>query len=765
MTPPITEEKRSTQVALAIKGMHCASCVRRVEDALAKVEGVTSAAVNLLTEEALVKFGEGVEATPQVLVEAVKQTGYEAALKLEVPGTPLPELSGEQERNARRNALLAWAITAPLSVAMAGHMLFHVMIPGYTWIETLLAAVVLGISGRETYRSAFKSLRNRVPNMDVLIFMGTGAAFITGPLSAMGLPVASYAGVAAMIMTFHLTGRYLEARARGRASSAIRQLLELGAKEARVLQEGAEVMVPIQDVTVGMLVRVRPGEKIPVDGVVVAGASAIDESMATGEPMPVDKAVGDEVIGATVNTTGTLDLRATRVGSDSFLSQVAAMVQQAQASKPPIQDVADQMTAIFVPVVALIALLTFLAWVILPELMLALGQWALPYLPWHEHAHADPLSMGFFSAVAVLVISCPCAMGLATPAAIMVGTGMAAKLGIFFREGKAVQALREAAILCFDKTGTLTLGKPRVNEVVAAPSYTNGQVLAWAAGVEFYSEHPVGQAIVNHAQDQHMDLLPSSDFEALPGRGAAATVDGATVLVAKPAHLEKEGIAIEALAHERYRMEREAKTVVFVVRDGVLAGAIGISDTLKPESVRTIKTLKKLGIQCVLITGDNQASAQIVAEQVGIERVVADVLPHEKATAIKRLQKETIGAVIMVGDGINDAGALAQADVGFALGTGTDIAKESADITLVKGDISRVLTAILLGRATYFKIIQNLWWAVAYNLVALPLAAIGLMHPMIAEICMAFSSLNVIWNAMRLRSFDEAKIVAKRTRR
>jgi Cu+-exporting ATPase len=564
-----------------------------------------------------------------------------------------------------------------------------------------------------------------------------------------------------MIMAFHVTGRYLEARARGQAGDAIRRLLDLGAKTARVERDGGEVEVPVDALQPGDVFVVRPGEKIPTDGRILSGQGAIDESMATGEPVPVEKRPGDEVIGATINTTGALRVRATRVGQDTFLAQVARLVRDAQASKPAIQGFADEVTGIFVPVVLVIAVLTFVLWLTLPGVMLALGGWLAPWLPWTLPEGAGTLGQALYAAIAVLVISCPCAMGLATPTAVMVATGIGAARGILFREGAALQTLRNVAILAFDKTGTLTHGKPEVTEVFAVPEARAADLLAWAAAVELFSEHPVAAAVVRRAEREEAALCDAGDFEAVPGLGARATVDGVPVLVGKPALLQAHGVDLAPLKHARYRMESEGKTVALVARGGRAVGALGIQDALKPESVRVVKLLRKLGVQSVMLTGDHAGTAKIVGEQVGIDRVLADLLPGDKVAAVAALKKETIAPVAMVGDGINDAAALAAADVGVALGTGTDIAIESAGVTLVRGDLGALLTAMLLARAAYRTIVQNLAWAFGYNLVAIPIAMLGLLHPVVAEVCMALSSLNVLWNSLRLRQFDPAREEAR----
>jgi Cu+-exporting ATPase len=751
MNPP--EETELTQDTFRVTGMTCAGCVRRVETTLAALDGVNSATVNLMTEEAVVAY-DPAQLTTETIEQVVSALGFEA--KRKDPGNEdfIIDVALDNLHAAWKRFLLAWALTGPVAVLMLLHMTGVWHLHNGAWLELLLAAPVLAIAGAETFKKGFRTLWAKSPNMDALIAIGTLAAWSTGLMQLLGMEVESFAAVSAMIMAFHLTGRYLEARARGKASEAIRKLLELGAKTARVRRKGEVLDLPIEEVRVGDILIIKPGEKIPTDGIVTEGRSAVDESMATGEPIPSDKAPGDAVIGATVNTTGALEVRATRIGGDTFLAQVAKLVQEAQASKPAIQGFADQMTTIFVPLVLGVALLTAIFWLTVPGMMESLSGWAAPWLPWSPAEGVSHLSMAIFSAVAVLVISCPCAMGLATPTAIMVGTGIAAQRGLLIREGAAIQRLKEITILALDKTGTITHGRPKVTEIESIEGGDAKALLTWAAAVSLFSEHPLSHAILEKAKQDRCDLLPAGDFEAVPGKGARAMVDGEMVLVGKPDFLREEGVNIQPIEHVLYRMQREAKTVAAVARGGRAIGVIGIADTLKPESVRAIKILKRMGIKCIMITGDNQATAEVVAAQVGIDRVIANVLPQDKAKAVKRLKQETIGAVGMVGDGINDAAALAAADVGIALGTGTDIAIEAGDVTLIQGDLMALVTVIQLGKATYNKIVQNLFWAFGYNLLFVPLAMVGLLHPMIAEACMALSSLNVIGNSLRLRNFD-----------
>jgi Cu+-exporting ATPase len=562
----------------------------------------------------------------------------------------------------------------------------------------------------------------------------------------------NYSGVAAMIMAFHLTGRYVETKARGRTSAAIQKLLSLEAKTARVERDGREIEVAIGEVEVGDLLVVRPGEKIPTDGEVVGGHSAVDESLATGESMPVEKREGDRVIGATINKQGLLRVRATGVGEDTFLAHVIRMVEEAQGSKVPIQQFADRVTAVFVPAVLALATATFLAWLAFPGVFRGLAEWAAGFLPWVDPS-LGRLSLAIFAAVAVLVIACPCALGLATPTALMVGTGMGAESGILFRSGAAIQTLEEIDTIVLDKTGTVTQGRPGVTDVIPAAGWDEASLLRRAAAAESGSEHPLGQAIVAHARALGIEPSGLESFEARVGRGVRARVAGSSVLVGSARLLTDEGVESQAAAAELARLEDEARTAMLVAVDGRLAGVIAVADRLKEDSRQAIAQLKSFGLQTVMLTGDNERTARAIAREVGIDRVLAEVLPEQKVDEVRRLQGEG-RKVAMVGDGINDAPALKQANVGIAIGTGTDIAIEAADVTLVQGELSAVVRAIRLSRATFRKIRQNLFWAYFYNVIAIPIAILGFLHPVIAEAAMAFSSVNVVMNANRLRRVD-----------
>ena len=742
--------RKSAHIELDIVGMTCSSCANAVESGLRKTSGVTSANVNLMTETARVEY-DADRVTPGELIAAVSDSGYTASRVAADPSTDEPNETDRQLLDARKRFIFAWGLTFPVMVLMLLHMTGLWMPAYYHWLEAILAAPVLLVSGAPTFVKAWKTSLHLRPNMDTLIALGTGAAFATTPMAIAGMPIASYGAVAAMIMAFHLTGRFLEASAKGRASQAIRSLLELGTKTARIERDGIEIEVPVDEIRVDDVMVVRPGEKIPTDGEVVGGESSVDESMATGESMPVEKRVGDEVIGATMNTTGMLRVKATRIGKDTFLSQVIRIVQEAQGSKVPIQEFADRVTSVFVPIVLAVATGTFLLWFLLPDQMSAIALSAAPYLPWVHLEGVSPMSLAVFSAVAVLVIACPCAMGLATPTALMVGTGVGASQGILIRNGAAIQAMRSIDVLCLDKTGTLTYGKPAVTNSMSV-GLSVSEMIHFAASADASSEHPIAAAIVRKAKDEGRALTPASEFEAVPGKGVRATVEGRSVLVGKEALLTEEGIDVSPLKESLEIFREAGNTVVLVGLDGRAVGAIALADTLKPESAEAVQAIRDLGMDVVMITGDNAQTAQVVARDAGITRVLSDVLPGEKAEAIKRLQAES-GRVAMVGDGINDAAALAQADIGIAIGTGTDVAIESSDVTLVTGDLTALVTAIELSEATYVKIRQNLFWAFGYNMLAVPLAIMGLLHPLIAEAAMALSSVNVIVNSLRLRSF------------
>ncbi|MHB1294903.1 MAG: heavy metal translocating P-type ATPase [Anaerolineae bacterium] len=745
-------DARVERAILPIEGMTCAACVRHVERALSKVEGVLSVNVNLATERASVEYLPGM-VTLEMLRDAVRAAGYDVLQEQAATESHEADLDADKMRTASRRMWIAWAFTGPVVVIMLLHMFGNLMWPSMMAIEIALMALSLPVlvwPGRATFRSAWSSLTHGSANMDVLIAMGTAASWLSGPLSLV-IPVASYAAVSAMIMAIHLTGRYVEASAKGRASQAIRKLVQLGAKTAHVLVDGQEFEVPLSQVKVGDTMIVRPGEKIPTDGTVITGESSVDESMATGESMPLAKTVGAEVIGATINQTGLLHVRATRVGADTFLAQVIRLVEEAQGTKVPIQEFADRVTGVFVPVIIGIAVMTAVAWGVFGGALSGVLAVAQNVLPWVD-PQLSTLTLALVATISVLVIACPCALGLATPTALMVGSGMGAENGILIRNGAAIQTLREVKVVVFDKTGTLTMGRPSVTDVVALQGDERA-LLQRAASAETGSEHPIARAILESVRNRNLATEAPSAFEAVGGKGIRAVVGQETVLVGNARLLQAAGIDTTVGEPELARLEGEAKTTMFVAVNGALAGLLAVADPIREETAAALSALRTLGIQTAMLTGDNRRTAEAIAARAGIDHVVAEVLPEGKVAEIKRLQ-DAYGMVAMVGDGINDAPALTQANVGVAIGTGTDIAIEAADITLVRGDLWGLVSAVKLSRATFRKIKQNLFWAFFYNVVMIPLAILGLMHPALAELAMAFSSVTVVSNANLLRRVD-----------
>ena len=753
----------SMNITLEIEGMTCASCVASVEKALTGINGVANASVNLATETAQVAYDSQTTSFND-FVNAVDRVGYKVADQQEDGEKDIQsELDKDQRKIdvAQRRMWFAWIVTAPIILWMLPEMIWGYHFLGKLGFDiglVLLSSAVLFGPGWQTIRSAWKSATHLAPNMDVLISMGTLASLGTGFVSVLhqfeiGPAFSNFAGVAAMIMAFHLTGRYIETKAKGRASQAIKKLLTLEAKEASVERNGEEIKISVRELSKGDVMIVRPGEKIPTDGIVVSGQSSVDESLATGESMPVEKQEGDEAIGATINKNGVLRIQATKVGKETFLSQVIRLVEEAQGTKIPIQAFADKVTSVFVPVVIGVALLTLVSWLVFPNTFGNLAVWASGFLPW-VNPSMGPVALALFAAIAVLVIACPCALGLATPTALMVGSGMGAQNGILIRKGAAIQTMKDVDTIILDKTGTITQGKPGVTDVVVVDGTEKRLILGFAAAVENNSEHPLGQAIVAHAKEQKIELTPVSDFEAVTGGGVRATVSGSAVLVGTEKLIKESGVPIDVeLASKKSFLEEQAKTVMYVAVDGQIWGIIAVADTVKEDSRQAILQLKNAGMEPVMITGDNERTAKAIAKEVGISRVIANVQPEDKAKEVKRLQEK--GEIVaMVGDGINDAPALTQAQVGIAIGTGTDVAIESGDIVLVQGNLSAVVKAVKLSRATFRKIKQNLFWAFFYNVVMIPLAIFGVLHPILAEIAMAFSSINVVTNSKRLQRVD-----------
>ncbi len=743
---------KTERVTIPVGGMTCAACSARVERTLNKLEGVLEVRVNLATEKASVDYLPGQIGIAD-LKNAISKLGY--FIKDEVEEKRSEEGEKEEDdvrkvRETRRRLIIAWLFTGPMMLIM-GVMMFrhiHFLHVYHNAIMFILATPVVFWAGHQTNKSAIKGLLSLNPNMDALIFLGTFSSYAISIFSFF-VNIPNFAECAAMIMAFNLIGRYLETKARGRASQAIKKLLKLEAKSARILVDGREVEVSIEKVAVGDLMVVRPGEKIPTDGIVVSGVSSVDESMATGESMPVSKKEGDGAIGATINQQGLLAVKATRVGKGTFLSHVIRMVEECQGTKVPIQVLADKITYYFVPTIIGLAVVTFLAWLIAPSFFLSIANWAKHYLPW-VNPSLGYIILALFASITVLVIACPCALGLATPTALMVGSGMGAERGILIRRGEAIQTLQDVKAVVFDKTGTITSGRPGVTDVIPCDSLDEQRLLTIAASLESGSEHPLGKAVIAESKERGLELMKLERFEALTGQGVRGGVDGHEVMVGCPRLFEQQNFSFDRVKPALEKLEDEAKTVVLVAVDGKTMGMIGIADRIKKDSEEAIRELRSMGFETVMITGDNKRTAQAIAEKVGIERVLADVMPGDKVDEIKRLQ-EKLGMVAMVGDGINDAPALTQANVGIAIGTGTDIAIESSDITLVRGELSAVVSAVKLSSNTFRKIKQNLFWAFFYNLIAIPVAVMGLLHPVMGMSAMAISSLFVVTNSLTLR--------------
>lgn len=742
-------------VTLVVKDMTCAACSSKIERALQRLNGVQEASVNLATGKATVVFEESSMSLSD-LEKKISALGYAASVEVsDKPRTDAKDDDKQKVVIAARRMWISWALTTPIVLWMLPAMFsgmhnMDAMWPsknGYGLGMLILSSPVLFYVGRQTYISAYKATKNLSPNMDTLIALGTLAAWATG-IATFFTHIENYAGVAAMIMAFHLTGRYLEAKAKGRASEAIKRLLQLEAKTATILVDGHEVEVSLESLKLGDVMVIRPGDKIPTDGKVIKGDSNVDESMATGESMPVRKSIGDEVIGATVNQQGMIHVEATKIGKDTFLSQVIKLVEEAQGTKVPIQEFADKVTAVFVPIVLVIALGTLAMWLLFPEQLIALLHIAKPYIPW-VNPHLNPVTLAIVATVAVLVIACPCALGLATPTALMVGSGIGAENGILIRRGAAIQMLQYVNVIVFDKTGTITKGKPDLTDLIPL-SGTEDELLRFAASAELGSEHPLGRSIVKAAKERGLELVEAENFESITGRGIAANIGSHKVLVGTRKLLSENNIDPSSAEQDTARLESEGKTAMLVAVDDKILGIVAVADTLKDDSAAAIAELKHMGLVPVMITGDNRRTAEAIARSVGIEHVLAEVLPEGKVDEVKRLQADG-KKVAMVGDGINDAPALTQADVGIAIGTGTDIAIEAADVTLVRGNLSAAVSAIKLSRATFKTIRQNLFWAFFYNAVAIPLAVIGLLHPVIAEAAMAISSVSVVTNANLLR--------------
>ena len=747
------DSSSTRQLTLPITGMTCANCAATVERALCRTEGVAGASVSYATERAIVELSEG-GATLEDLSIAVERVGY-GVLQAD------PDELHDVEAAARQRELENQTRKFWIGVGFAGPLFILSMARDFgflgswayahwvNWLMFVLASPVQVYVGWDYYVGGWKALRAGSANMDVLVALGSTVAYVYSVVVVVMLTAGStlagehvYFETAALIITLIKLGKLLEVRAKGETSEAIRELIGLQPNTARVVRQGVEYDIPIADVVVGDLLLVRPGERIPVDGEVVDGLSSIDESMLTGESMPVEKGPGDVVVGATINKSGAFHFRATKVGADTTLAQVIRLVQEVQGSKAPIQRLADQVAGIFVPIVIILAVLTFLVW------------WTL--------VGAD-FSVALVRLVAVLVIACPCALGLATPTAVMVGTGRGARLGILFRSSEALQRARQLEIVVFDKTGTLTRGEPEIQSVITLAS-DEAELLRLAGSAELMSEHPLGEAVLREARRRSLNLTKPDSFRAIPGQGVQAMIGGAEVLVGNQVLMANRDIDLAALESAMEIIVAGAATPLWVAIDGQARGVLGAADTLKEGSADAVRDLQDRGLHVIMLTGDQTATAEAIAARIGIHEVRAEILPHQKRDVIRELQADHV--VAMVGDGINDAPALAQADVGIAIGTGTDVAIEAADVTLMGGDPRSVVTALALSRATIRTIEQNLFWAFFYNMVLIPVAAGALysatflpmilrsLHPILAALAMALSSVTVVWNSLRLRRAD-----------
>ncbi|MEM6353062.1 MAG: heavy metal translocating P-type ATPase [Cyanobacteria bacterium P01_D01_bin.14] len=751
-----------TTTTLKLKGMSCAACANSVETAIKQLPGVSRAQVNFAAEQARVEYDTG-STSLAAIQAAVADAGYEASEMADLSIGEVEARAQKQRQAAQRSQLYRVVVSGVVgAVLILGTlpMMLGVAIPGWPmflhnpWLQLVLATPVLFWCGQSFFVGAWKALTHRTANMNTLVALGTGTAYLysllvtlfPGVLLAQGLTPDVYYEAAVVIIALLLLGRYLESRARGQTSDAIRKLMGLQANTARVVRQGEELDLPVQDVVVGDVVIVRPGEKIPVDGEVIDGASTVDESMVTGESMSVKKRPGDGVVGATINKTGSFRFRAARVGKDTLLAQIVQLVQAAQGSKAPIQKLADQVTSWFVPVVIAIAILTFILWFNL----------------------TGNTTLALLTTVGVLIIACPCALGLATPTSIMVGTGKAAENGILIKDAESLERAHGLRTVVLDKTGTLTQGKPTVTDYLTVRGTIDRNeiwLLQLAAAVERQSEHPLAEAVVQYTQSQGVERLPAvQDFEAITGRGVQGRVDGHWVQIGTDRWMQHLGIDTQRFQARRQDWESMAKTTAWIAVDGHAEGLLGISDALKPASARAVSALQKMGLEVVMLTGDNQQTADAIAREVGICRVFAEVRPDQKAATVRQLQAEG-KPVAMVGDGINDAPALAQADVGIAIGTGTDVAIAASDITLISGDLRGIAIAIQLSHATLANIRQNLFFAFIYNTAGIPIAAgvlypvLGwLLNPVIAGAAMAFSSVSVVTNALRLRNFQPKRV-------
>ncbi|PFZ96662.1 heavy metal translocating P-type ATPase [Bacillus wiedmannii] len=729
----------SDKAEFTVSGMTCAACANRVEKRLNKLEGVNGATVNFALESATVDFNPD-EINVNEMKSAITKLGYKLEVKSDEQDGSTDHRLQEIERQ-KKKFIISFILSFPLLWAMVSHFSFtsFIYLPDMLmnpWVQLALATPVQFIIGGQFYVGAYKALRNKSANMDVLVALGTSAAyFYSVYLSIRSIGSSEhmtdlYFETSAVLITLIILGKLFEAKAKGRSSEAIKKLMGLQAKTATVLRDGTEMKILIEEVVAGDIVYVKPGEKIPVDGEIVEGKSAIDESMLTGESIPVDKTIGDVVIGSTMNKNGFLKVKATKVGRDTALAQIIKVVEEAQGSKAPIQRVADQISGIFVPVVVVIAIITFAVWMLF----------------------VTPGDFGgaLEKMVAVLVIACPCALGLATPTSIMAGSGRSAEYGILFKGGEHLEATHRLDTVILDKTGTVTNGKPVLTDVIVADGFHEEEILRLVGAAEKNSEHPLAEAIVEGIKEKKIDIPSSETFEAIPGFGIESVVEGKQLLIGTRRLMKKFDIDIEEVSKSMEELEREGKTAMLIAINKEYAGIVAVADTVKDTSKAAIARLKKMGLDVVMITGDNTQTAQAIAKQVGIDHVIAEVLPEGKAEEVKKLQAQG-KKVAMVGDGINDAPALATADIGMAIGTGTDVAMEAADITLIRGDLNSIADAIFMSKMTIRNIKQNLFWALAYNGLGIPIAAFGFLAPWVAGAAMAFSSVSVVLNALRLQ--------------
>ncbi|ANP82496.1 MULTISPECIES: heavy metal translocating P-type ATPase [Bacillus] len=729
----------SDKAEFTVSGMTCAACSNRVEKRLNKLDGVNKATVNFALESATVDFNPD-EVNVNEMKSAITKLGYKLEVKPDDQDASTDHRLQEIERQ-KKKFIISFILSFPLLWAMVSHFSFtsFIYLPDMLmnpWVQLALATPVQFIIGGQFYVGAYKALRNKSANMDVLVALGTSAAYFYSVYVSIQSIGSSehmtdlYFETSAVLITLIILGKLFEAKAKGRSSEAIKKLMGLQAKTATVVRDGTEIKILIEEVVAGDIVYVKPGEKIPVDGEIVEGKSAIDESMLTGESIPVDKSIGDVVIGSTINKNGFLKVKATKVGRDTALAQIIKVVEEAQGSKAPIQRVADQISGIFVPVVVVIAIITFAVWMIF----------------------VTPGDFGgaLEKMIAVLVIACPCALGLATPTSIMAGSGRSAEYGILFKGGEHLEATHRLDTVILDKTGTVTNGKPVLTDVIVADGFNENELLRLVGAAERNSEHPLAEAIVEGIKEKKIDIPSSETFEAIPGFGIESVVEGKHLLIGTRRLMKKFNIDIEEVSKSMGALEREGKTAMLIAIDKEYVGIVAVADTVKDTSKAAIARLKKMGLDVVMITGDNTQTAQAIAKQVGIDYVIAEVLPEGKAEEVKKLQANG-KKVAMVGDGINDAPALATANIGMAIGTGTDVAMEAADITLIRGDLNSIADAIFMSKMTIRNIKQNLFWALAYNALGIPIAALGFLAPWVAGAAMAFSSVSVVLNALRLQ--------------